>query len=47
MGRKKVTSILGKQKFFICRAYPVEYEILKMVFNKLKRLRYKYIVKEK
>ena len=46
MGRKKVESLLGEQQFFICRAYPVECEILRTVFNKLKKLRYKY-VKEK
>ena len=46
-GRKKINCLLGKQIIWTCRAYPFEIQQLKIEFNKLKKQRSQYYVKEK
>lgn len=44
MGRKKIKCSLGEKKPYSFWLYPVEYERLKIEFQKLKRERYKYYI---
>lgn len=46
-GRKKITCILGEKRNYSFNCYPIEYQKLRIEFEKLKRKRYKYYVKEK
>ena len=45
-GRKKITCILGEKKVYSFWCYPNEYQKLKIEFEKLKKQRKKYYLKE-
>lgn len=45
-GRKKIVCALGKKKMCTFCAYPIEIQKLKIEYEKLKRQRPKYYIKE-
>ena len=45
-GRKKITCSLGEKRVYSFWCYPVEYQKLKIEFEKLKSKRKKYVKKE-
>jgi hypothetical protein len=45
-GRKKINCSLGNKRVYSFWLYPIEYEKLRIEFQKLKRQRSKYYIKE-